>query len=61
MVFQSQSRGGDKRIIHGPERNINASSVDVVVKICSRSIQSSEGINYTQIELCSKMGRMEGV
>lgn len=46
-------------VIHGPRRNINACSVHVGVKICSRSIQSSEGINYTQIELCFTMGRVE--
>lgn len=48
-------------VIHGPIRNINASSVHVGVKIRSRSIQSSEGINYTQMELWFIMGRVEGV
>lgn len=35
--------------------------VDVNVRICSRSNQSSKGINYTHTELCFKMGRVEGV
>lgn len=63
MVFQSHSQEVETRKEWSRKEYKCQFSVQlyVGVKICSRSIQSREGINYTQIELCFKMGRVEGV